>query len=718
MHRYPRRHVSAVVVMTAVVGLGPTAVSAAGSVPLPAARTAGPVVTGLSVHAGTPRGGTELVITGTGLGKPTSVRFGGVAATDVTRRGDGSISAVTPAHASGTVHVRVTTASRQSAPNAASRYIYVVPSHGGDLTWSAPRTAPANSGGLGAVDCPTVTFCVATDGYGNVAYFDGSSWGAHHRIDGTAVYELSCPTSTFCMAVDSKGRTLHYDGTTWSKPAPLFANGSVTLSCGAATSCLAMPGEGEYRYYDGSSWSAQQAVPDVPAGEQTAGFSCAPARCVVGTTSTVTSAAHLLAFDGSAWSDLGEYDVRGGDYDDFAGVSKVSCPTDQFCAIFDSTDQVSFLNGSTVSHTRTISGDGLSSPRTISCSSSTLCMLVNEDDDAAYAVVFAGHGWHGVPGQRLSDSEWAVTCAGPTLCVVSDGDLTRVYRGGALSTGDLVFPAVGLQSISCVTRTFCLTADDNGSVATFDGKKFSSARQVVHSSEYDTDVSCATRSWCAVASGTRAALYDGSRWRAGQKIDRYRITGIACGSNHECVAVDDRGRVVQSHGSHWGKPVTKDAHDHFISVSCSGSLCAAIDSEGYALVRRDGHWSGRHAVYNDGAYTQVYANVSCGSEHLCMIVNLDGTTAKYDGHKWHRPVGVSIDSNLATYVTCASGRFCLVGETARHSRNYAFDGSTWSNPHTFGFPKRTQIGALSCVSSTWCLEQPGYAVNDYSVGTR
>ncbi|HEY2272957.1 MAG TPA: IPT/TIG domain-containing protein, partial [Jatrophihabitantaceae bacterium] len=420
MSRQSRTCLAVLGAVTAIVSLcGAGVPAAADSTPAQSARSHVPVITALSVKGGTPRGGTGLIITGRHLGKPTSVRFGGVKASDFSRRGDGSIYAVTPAHASGTVHVQIVTASGRTAANAASRYVYVVPSRGATATWSAPRIAGAASGGLDAVQCPAVTFCVAADGYGNVAYFDGSSWSKHHKVDGRALYELSCPTRTFCMAIDSQGRTLQFDGSGWTQPQPLLANGQVTLSCGSATLCVAMPQVDQYRYFDGSTWSAHQAVPDLPAGEQTDGFSCGPSRCVVGTTAVGdTTPAHLLGFDGSAWTDLGEYQVRD-ENDDFAAVSKVSCPTDQFCALFDSADSVSFLNGSTVSHTRTISGDDLSSPLSISCSSPTLCMLVNEDDDAADAVLYAGHGWHAVPGQRLSDDERSVSCGGASLCVVT-----------------------------------------------------------------------------------------------------------------------------------------------------------------------------------------------------------------------------------------------------------------------------------------------------------
>src|SRR5205807_770871 len=68
----------------------------------------GPIVTGLSPNAGPVAGGTSVTVTGSGFtsgGTPT-VFFGGVAASS-TVVDDSTITAVSPAHAAGTVDVTV-----------------------------------------------------------------------------------------------------------------------------------------------------------------------------------------------------------------------------------------------------------------------------------------------------------------------------------------------------------------------------------------------------------------------------------------------------------------------------------------------------------------------------------------------------------------------------------------------------------------------------------
>ena len=87
--------------------------------------TAPPVVTRLSPSNGPVAGGTEVEITGTDLTGATAVMFGTTPATSFTvDRGGEEITAVTPAHAAGTVDVIVATSNGSSVSTAGSAYVY------------------------------------------------------------------------------------------------------------------------------------------------------------------------------------------------------------------------------------------------------------------------------------------------------------------------------------------------------------------------------------------------------------------------------------------------------------------------------------------------------------------------------------------------------------------------------------------------------------------
>ncbi|WP_265502826.1 putative Ig domain-containing protein [Paracoccus beibuensis] len=68
-----------------------------------------PSIAGLSPSAGNTAGGSSVVLTGTNLTGVTGVTFGGTAATSYSVNSDTQITATTPAHAAGPVHVAVTT---------------------------------------------------------------------------------------------------------------------------------------------------------------------------------------------------------------------------------------------------------------------------------------------------------------------------------------------------------------------------------------------------------------------------------------------------------------------------------------------------------------------------------------------------------------------------------------------------------------------------------
>lgn len=127
-----------IVSATAIVAVAPA--GAAGSVDVTVTSSAGtstasasdrftyrPVVSGLAPASGTRAGGTKVTIRGAGFAteaSATAVRFGSLAATQVSCPSSSECTALAPAHASGTVAVRVLVAGQLSAQAASDRYTY------------------------------------------------------------------------------------------------------------------------------------------------------------------------------------------------------------------------------------------------------------------------------------------------------------------------------------------------------------------------------------------------------------------------------------------------------------------------------------------------------------------------------------------------------------------------------------------------------------------
>ncbi|MEI7649985.1 MAG: S8 family serine peptidase, partial [Methanomicrobiales archaeon] len=87
--------------------------------------TSAPTVTGISPASGTTNGGTPVTITGTNFLGATAVKFGTTAATGVNVVSATSITASSPAQATGIVDVTVTTPSGTSAISTADKFTYV-----------------------------------------------------------------------------------------------------------------------------------------------------------------------------------------------------------------------------------------------------------------------------------------------------------------------------------------------------------------------------------------------------------------------------------------------------------------------------------------------------------------------------------------------------------------------------------------------------------------
>ena len=104
---------------------------------------------------------------------------------------------------------------------------------------------------LSSVSCPTASFCVAVDGYGNAFTYNGSTWSSPKSIDaGNTLESVSCPTASFCAAVDYSGNAFTYNGSTWSSPKSIDAGVPLySVSCASASFCAAVDKEGNLFTY-------------------------------------------------------------------------------------------------------------------------------------------------------------------------------------------------------------------------------------------------------------------------------------------------------------------------------------------------------------------------------------------------------------------------------------------------------------------------------------
>ncbi len=105
-----------------------------------------PAISSLSAASGFSSGGDAITIQGSNLSDATGVFFGSVAATSFTLNADGSITAVSPSQASGTVDVRVETPAGTTGVVAADRFIDT-PAGAAPVVTGLSATSGSSAGG-------------------------------------------------------------------------------------------------------------------------------------------------------------------------------------------------------------------------------------------------------------------------------------------------------------------------------------------------------------------------------------------------------------------------------------------------------------------------------------------------------------------------------------------------------------------------------------------
>ncbi|MFN2531074.1 MAG: IPT/TIG domain-containing protein [Pyrinomonadaceae bacterium] len=141
-----------------------------------------PTITSLNPNTGSTSGGTSVSISGSGFVNGANVSFGGTPATNVTFVSSTNISALTPAHAEGTVSVIVTNPDTLSATLANSfTYVAVVPPP--QVASVSPNSGPTSGG---------TAITITGSGFGI---------GANVAVGGTQATSISVQNSTTITAV-------------------------------------------------------------------------------------------------------------------------------------------------------------------------------------------------------------------------------------------------------------------------------------------------------------------------------------------------------------------------------------------------------------------------------------------------------------------------------------------------------------------------------------
>jgi len=330
------------------------------------------------------------------------------------------------------------------------------------------------------------------------------------------------------------------------------------------------------------------------------------------------------------------------------------------------------------------------------------------------------------------------------------------WRNGQIETprqtndGNFV---LGLDVESCPTASFCMAADNYGSVLAYAHNTWSaedyidSANQssgFLDSGGYShnsiTALSCVNSTYCVAGDVSgHYMVYNGVGWSTPQEIDvapgaNYEagytgadLDSISCVTTTFCVAVDTVGDELTWNGFSWTayQPIVYGHETGFTvgiggnanngyeytSVSCTSTrFCVAIGGAGTVSVFNGYGWL-IHAI------TPGIASVSCSSSTFCLAVTQTGDDLTFNGAFWSVP-HVFDSGNGPQAVSCASSSFCLATDVKGNV--LTFDGSTWSAPDAMnGSPPGLLLGSdeyygyygmpsVSCPTATFCGAVGGF----------
>lgn len=191
----------------------------------------------------------------------------------------------------------------------------------------------------------------------------------------------------------------------------------------------------------------------------------------------------------------------------------LSCPTPSLCALVDDSGQVfTYQDGTwltpqafgTTDGTATLALSQAGHPG-VSCPATTTCVAVV----GTRVLDWDGTGWSESPAPWTSSlasstgDPTAISCPTTDLCLVVNGSEVSIGTpGGPWNPEQTIDSRSGLDSLSCASATFCVAADEGGSVLTWNGTSWSQPAQVVPAAvQYagiGTSVSCPTVDFCMV----------------------------------------------------------------------------------------------------------------------------------------------------------------------------------------------------------------------------
>lgn len=342
----------------------------------------------------------------------------------------------------------------------------------------------------------------------------------------------------------------------------------------------------------------------------------------------------------------------------------------------------------------------------VDCPTSTFCVALERDGGVR---TWNGSVWSGRaqviprrddgnPAKGLS----AVSCAGPTFCVVTRNDVSGVlvWRDGAWTPVALAVPVNG---VSCPTTSRCLLQSGFTSLLTFDGAAVLQSSAMPAGAEW-TGLSCPSATFCAVVGRNPSyvptvAVLNGGAWTT-KKLDvaGNEAQDVSCPAVGSCVAVGEGGTYWALASGAWSATRTSAAlgsGSNLPRLDCvSAQWCLSDGGDGYSARFTGTSWT---AVTGGAVGPQgLVPALSCASTTFCVRASAEGAIRYFRGSTWSASTTVAPASGIFLWLSCSSAANCVGTDLDGAAREW--NGSTWSAPLALGLNRGVQ-----CPTDDWCL---------------
>ncbi len=292
----------------------------------------------------------------------------------------------------------------------------------------------------------------------------------------------------------------------------------------------------------------------------------------------------------------------------------------------------------------------------VSCSTSALCVAVDNQGQALTTASPSAHPWRAIdadPRQFVS----ALGCVpgSASLCVLGDGiwnvitSTTPLIGPYGVYTGSENNGLSHVTAIACPSTTFCVAASSRGDLLINTNPTGPWPQATSTDGGYIDAVSCvAGTTFCAtfddsgdiLTTNSPANAIDAPGARGSWSVSTVDTPpptsfvfggGVSCPSRSLCVAVDESGNILTSTnptagaGAQWQTASDVHGNGDLVSVSCapSSTFCVAVGG-------KDALWSADPAA-GASSWTLAtvdpaggLASVSCPTTKLCVAVDQTG----------------------------------------------------------------------------------------------